>query len=279
MGAACAAHAAPSKTAEALDRLNFYRAQHGLKPLRMESRLALATRDFAQELMRRNSIELQNVPGGTFLDRVRDAGYPYRQVAHLAARGYATGRAVVDGWIVDARTRDAILSERLEEVGIGYATYGGDSINDHFWVLALARATKQAPLQWRSEILQRVNQFRAQYGLPPLKPNNTLHRAAQDHSDDMAARDYFDHVSPEGRTVGYRVTRAGYKWQTILENLAAGMRTPREVVEGWITSPGHRRAMLEQDVTEAGIGYTFLPNDGGNKQLYHYWTLNLGQPQ
>jgi uncharacterized protein YkwD len=113
--------------------------------------------------------------------------------------------------------------------------------------------------------------------LEPLRIDARLSVAAQNHANDMASRDYFDHVSPEGGTHGERASRAGYRWLVVFENLAAGQPTPAEAVEGWKSSPGHRRAMLNSEIREMGIGYAYLPQDLGQVKAVHYWAMSMGR--
>lgn len=268
--------AAADRSLEALNLINGYRAQHGLAPLRMEARLAVLARDQAKAMSARRSIDTERTGGLTLERRLQRAGYAYRQAAQQVAMGYPDGRAVVDMWLGRRDSRQLLLDRNLSEAGIGYAQRGGEAF-DHYWVITLAEPTGPATANWRRDILRNVNRFRARNGLRPLALDPVLNRAAQAHSEDMADRDFFDHVTPNGSTVGDRAKRAGYEWRTILENLAAGQDNPREVVEGWIKSPPHRRAMLEPDIDDAGVGYTFLSQDGGLVRSYHYWTLNMGR--
>ena len=261
---------------EALDLINGFRAQHGLAPLRMEARLALLARDQAWDMLARRRLDSRNAAGLTLEARLRRAGYAYRQAAQQVAMGYPDGQAVIAMWMGRRDSRELLLNRNLREAGIGYAARGNEAL-DHFWVITLADPTGPVGGNWQREILRHVNQYRARNRLPSLSLNAALNIAAQRHSDDMATRDYFDHVTPNGCTVGERATRAGYRWQTILENLAAGQESPREVVEGWIKSPPHRKAMLAPDIEDAGVGYTFLAQDGGVVRSYHYWTLNMGR--
>jgi uncharacterized protein YkwD len=266
--------------AEALTRINFYRAQHGAPALNMEARLAVMARDHARDMVRRDYVDIRSPVGDTLETRLRDARYPYRKVAQQVAVGPPTGKQLVDHWMTRPESRRLILNRDWREAGIGYAAnQNGDArprnAMDHYWVLTVAAPTQRADRRWRREILERVNRFRAQYRLAPLSLNERLNRAAQSHADDMAARDYFAHASPDGETVGERAARAGYKWRAILENLAAGQDSPRETVEGWIRSPGHRKAMLDPTVKDAGVGYRFLSGDGGRTRQFHYWALNM----
>ncbi|MFD6247643.1 CAP domain-containing protein [Streptomyces roseolus] len=118
------------------------------------------------------------------------------------------------------------------------------------------------------QVLSLVNAERAKAGCGPLTANATLARAAQAHSDDMAARDFFDHTNPDGAGPGDRVTAAGYPWSTYGENIAMGQRTPEQVMEAWMNSPGHRANILNCDFKELGVGI----HDGGGP----YWTQVFG---
>ncbi len=261
---------------EVLEHINGFRAQHGLAPLRMEARLALLARDLAQDVMKRRKLDARGPEGLTLDKRLRRAGYAYKQAAQQVAMGYPNAKGVVDLWRSRRDSRQVLLSQTLSEAGIGYAQRQGAAL-DHYWVITLAEPTRPAASNWRREIMRHVNKFRARYGLAPLSINPLLNTTAQSHSDDMAARDFFDHVSPTGKTIGDRATRAGYPWRTVLENLAAGQDNPVEVVKGWINSPPHRKALLARDIDDAGVGYTFLAQDGGLVRSFHYWTLNMGR--
>lgn len=118
------------------------------------------------------------------------------------------------------------------------------------------------------QVLSLVNAERAKAGCGPLTANATLARAAQAHSDDMAARDFFDHTNPDGADPGDRVTASGYPWSTYGENIAMGQRTPEQVMEAWMNSPGHRANILNCDFKELGVGI----HDGGGP----YWTQVFG---
>ncbi|WP_329285983.1 CAP domain-containing protein [Streptomyces sp. NBC_00691] len=118
------------------------------------------------------------------------------------------------------------------------------------------------------QVIALVNAERAKAGCGPLSANATLTRAAQGHSDDMAARDFFDHTNPDGAGPGERVTAAGYPWSTYGENIAMGQSSPAQVMESWMNSPGHRANILNCDFKEIGIG---IHSQGGP-----YWTQVFG---
>jgi uncharacterized protein YkwD len=105
------------------------------------------------------------------------------------------------------------------------------------------------------------NQVRAQNGLVTLAANNALAVAAAGHSDDMVARGYFEHNTPEGGTFDKRVLAAGYAangegWN-LGENLIWGtgeLATPAGMMRAWMNSEHHRENILNGDYRELGFG-------------------------
>ena len=126
------------------------------------------------------------------------------------------------------------------------------------------------------QVVDLTNIERAKEGLQPLKLNDRLLDAAQDHSNDMARNDFFNHTGADGLTVGDRVRASGYQYSTAGENIAAGQTTAAQVVEGWMNSPGHRANILNPNYTEIGVGYEYLQNDTGSVNHNHYWTQVFG---
>jgi uncharacterized protein YkwD len=121
-------------------------------------------------------------------------------------------------------------------------------------------AATAAPRPGR-RVLRLLNHERAVHGLPALRADRRLARAARGHSADMVRRQYFDHASPEGAHSVARVRRTGWlhgrrRW-SIGENLAWGIGrpgTPAGVVRAWLRSPAHRRIMLGRAYRWVGIG-------------------------
>lgn len=107
-------------------------------------------------------------------------------------------------------------------------------------------------------VFSAINRFREENHLAPLAMAKDLAGVARSHSQDMATRDYFDHVSPDGNTMRKRVLGSGItNWNRLAENIAMnyGHPDPANVaVKGWLNSQGHRHNILDQDLTETGIG-------------------------
>jgi uncharacterized protein YkwD len=92
----------------------------------------------------------------------------------------------------------------------------------------------------------------AEKPLPPLKMNPKLMEAARKHAANMAAQEKMDHVL-DGKNPADRATAAGYKWRAVGENVAAGQKTPKEVVKAWMDSPPHRENILNDAYNEIGV--------------------------
>ncbi len=123
-----------------------------------------------------------------------------------------------------------------------------------------------------------LNKFRVANGLSRLGFDNRLAMAATGHANAMAAADFFSHTGTNGSSISKRVSDAGYPWRLVAENIAAGMLGGDEAVAVWIDSPGHRKNMLTEGLTHAGIGYARVSPDPGKVVYEHYWVLVMGAP-
>ncbi|MGW4565556.1 CAP domain-containing protein [Streptomyces sp. NPDC004561] len=119
-----------------------------------------------------------------------------------------------------------------------------------------------------AEVLKLVNQERAKVGCSALTASPSLTKLAETFSDDMAARDFFDHTDPDGRTPWDRAAAAGI---TNLggENIARGQADAAAVMDAWMNSPGHRANILNCDFKTLGVGAHLGP--GGP-----WWTQDFG---
>jgi uncharacterized protein YkwD len=108
----------------------------------------------------------------------------------------------------------------------------------------------------------------------PLSLSTALTRAASVHALDMVTHHFFSHAGSDGTTPGDRVTRAGYHWSMVGENIASGVRTPREVVAGWLASPGHCANIMIAGFRQMGVAFAVSP---GNAQVID-WTEDFGAP-
>lgn len=127
---------------------------------------------------------------------------------------------------------------------------------------------------WRAEVLSLVNQERAAHGLSTLVVSETLEAQADQYACEMIYYDFFDHVNPAtGTELPDRAGEFGYEYYAIGENLAAGQRSPIEVMRSWMNSPGHRDNILNPVFAEIGIGV----RAGGAYE--YYWVQEFGMPR
>ncbi|MEV5958443.1 CAP domain-containing protein [Streptomyces sp. NPDC051987] len=119
-----------------------------------------------------------------------------------------------------------------------------------------------------AEVLKLVNEERAKVGCSALSANPSLTGLAEAFSDDMAARDFFDHTDPDGNTPWDRAAAAGIS-DLGGENIARGQATAQDVMDAWMNSEGHRANILNCDFKTLGVGVHL--GDGGP-----WWTQDFG---
>lgn len=98
-----------------------------------------------------------------------------------------------------------------------------------------------------------ANVDRSASGLGGLSINPTLVRVAQAKADDMATKEYFAHVSPDGVDSWYWFRQNGYTFLYAGENLAVDFSDSVDVEMAWMNSPTHRANILNGRFTEIGI--------------------------
>ena len=106
-----------------------------------------------------------------------------------------------------------------------------------------------------------LNRERKQHGLGRLRSSEPLKTVATRYARQMAARDFFDHVSPTGSTFVDRIKGSSYldagDGYSLGENLAWGggnLATPKLIVRAWMNSPGHRANILNGGFRDIGVG-------------------------
>jgi uncharacterized protein YkwD len=132
---------------------------------------------------------------------------------------------------------------------------------------ATLRPTSANIAQVRTATLCLVNRERLSRGESALRPDVQLQQAAQGHSQDMAAGDYFDHDGRGGSTPLTRIRRAGYIFSSrvgyaVGENIAwatLGLASPKAIVASWMSDVGHRANILDAKFRDTGIGVSPHP--------------------
>lgn len=120
-------------------------------------------------------------------------------------------------------------------------------------------------------VIELTNAERKKMDLPPLKANALLMEAARSHGANMAKQDKLAHEL-DGKQPADRVKDAGYKYGYTGENVAWNQKNPKEVLESWMNSEGHRANILKKEYTE--IGVAMVKNEKGQP----YWVQVFGTP-
>jgi len=108
-------------------------------------------------------------------------------------------------------------------------------------------------------LVERINEFRAERGLAPVRPAPSLRLAALSHTRDQSARGVFSHDSPDGTPFSDRIARFygqhGFSSWSVGENLLYGPVSidPDSALRAWLESPGHRKILLEPRWRDIGI--------------------------
>jgi uncharacterized protein YkwD len=108
-----------------------------------------------------------------------------------------------------------------------------------------------------------VNAEREAHGLSAYRVDDTLSSVARAHAQDMVARDYVGHTSPEGKRVGDRLRDAGMGLDRVGENYYVTTRPAEEAVAytlAWFMGdPPHRNNILHDYYTRIGVGVAYGP--------------------
>jgi hypothetical protein len=104
-------------------------------------------------------------------------------------------------------------------------------------------------------LLGSTNAARAANGVASLTLNTKLDASAQAKANDMAAKDYWSHNTPDGSPPWVFIDAQGYSYQKLGENLATGFNSEQATIDGWMASPPHRENLLDPAFVNVGFGY------------------------
>ena len=120
------------------------------------------------------------------------------------------------------------------------------------------------------EVVRLVNIERRKRGLAPLSISNRLSEAAAIRANEIVQK--FSHTRPDGSSYHTVIKNVGYMHPYVGENIAAGRKSPEEVMNAWMNSNGHRASILNPNYTEMGVGFTYVTNS-----MYGtYWVQIFG---
>lgn len=119
---------------------------------------------------------------------------------------------------------------------------------------------------YQKEVVDLVNVERSKQGISPLTLDAQVSSVATKKSQDMIDNNYFDHNSPTYGSPFDMMKKFGISYKTAGENIAMGQKTPKEVVNAWMNSEGHRKNILNSKFTKIGVGVA------KNSKGQIYWT-------
>ncbi|MCC3777745.1 CAP domain-containing protein [Streptomyces sp. UNOB3_S3] len=250
--------------------VNAVRRRAGVPPLASDARLVAAARAHAAAMAAQGRLDATGPDGASVFQRVTAGGYAYVRIAEHLVSGPRTVDAFLDYCLGEGRAGAGHPAHdpALTHVGIAHAVAAS---GDTYWTALWAEPLTDGSLaRTVAEVLALTNAERAAAGLRPLGADARLAAAAQAYSADMAARGFYSHTSPEGTEPWDRAAAAGAGHRGIGENIACGQRSPAEVVQGWMDSPGHRANILKPGFTHLGVGYA------GGGPAGTYWTQLFG---
>ncbi|WP_246941599.1 CAP domain-containing protein [Bacillus pinisoli] len=127
--------------------------------------------------------------------------------------------------------------------------------NMHVGEVIRLKETASNHNSFENQVVQLVNQERAKQGLKPLTHRADLKAVAHKKAEDMINSNYFSHTSPNYGSPFQMMKTFGISYTAAGENIAKGQKTPQEVMNAWMNSPGHRANILKPEFDTIGVGF------------------------
>ena len=278
--AAVPAWAGPSDQALAL--INADRERNGRPALIPDPILTDAATRHIELMAQVGEITLEPPGRANLMKRVRQDGSMLLELRAIVRTAAPTAERFVsalkrrDDW--HRLTRDPAV----DRIGIafdpGRFVLANGALSGQVWVIIMGNSKAREIPMAAADLVAASNAARERRGLARLSENPALSAAALAHAQDMVARGYFAHISPDGGSVASRVKRQNYPYRRVGENLAIGQGAAAEVVQGWTDSPGHAANLYGKDFSEIGVGYLPGPLNLEGEPASQVWVSVYGQP-
>lgn len=238
-----------------LIRFNEERARIGVRPLLSSPVLSQVAQQQAEE-MARDGRRFRSGSTAAVAERLRQVGYS----AHDWREEFMLASAPPESELFTRSSSPRVaLDGHFRDLGVGLATADGVTLyvfllgwhQGDYFAAATAKLADRARVA--ADLLARVNGVRRDAGLPALASSPLLDRVSQEHAEDMLARSYSGHRTPEGLGPSERARADGYR-SGIGENIVEQRFSVEEALEAWLGSPGHRRNILDPGCREMGLG-------------------------
>lgn len=103
------------------------------------------------------------------------------------------------------------------------------------------------------KVFDQTNQARLKNGLPFLKLNPLLSKSARLKAEDMFAKNYWAHQSPDGQSPWFFIKSVDYRYSIAGENLAKDFYDTESMFKAWLASPTHKDNIIHPKYQEIGI--------------------------
>lgn len=265
-----------------IERLNALRARANLPLMQQAPTLLQIAQQHSQAMAAAGELSYTDAQGTPIEDQILAAGYRYLRLRAYLMAGTGTNAAgAFEHWQGDAQLVADLHDPQMTQFGfaavsVGRTTYFTLLLAVPFNADDCAAANTLDAIQQEQAvaILTLLNADRAAAGLGDLQLNAQLTAAALVHSADMARNDFMAHEGSDGSRPADRATRAGYRWQSVGENvLLRGDLDAAAAYDQWWNSPAHHDNMMAPGFTEVGIALRCTA-DGGK----FYYAMLLGTP-
>lgn len=211
--------------------------------------------------------------------------------AALAASGYLARQSFelkVSGVQSDAQLRQVLVKNFCQTLtDSSVRDFGVERRGDNLWITLatpLVLPAVRDAVAIETQVLQLVNVARASgrhcgsrrfAPAPVLSYSAALTRAAQTHSEDMAAHGEFEHRGHDGSSPALRVTRSGFgAYRIVGENIAAGATSAADVTQGWLNSVPHCENIMDPRFAQMGVAFRI----NTARDAVIYWTQDFATP-
>jgi uncharacterized protein YkwD len=182
-----------------------------------------------------------------------------------------------------------IIAQQFCEQGTNpaFREFGGWQHGTDAWLAfgePVTAPAQKSRAEFSRRVLELTNEARAHArrcggtrfaAVAPLSSSAALERAAARYARELATSRQLDHTGRDGSSPAERITRSGYRWREVGENLASGLMTPEAVVASWVKSPEHCANLMDPAFRQMGVAFAVNPHDDAGV----YWAQEFGTPR
>ncbi|MFA9377837.1 MAG: CAP domain-containing protein [Lachnotalea sp.] len=170
---------------------------------------------------------------------------------------------IADTTIADTTTADTTTADTNTADKTTASTTTASTTNDTVNTVNTNTQATTTNTSYAQQVVDLVNVERAKEGLTALTIDQNVVNAAMVRANEIQTK--FEHVRPNGSPFVTALKENGVSYRGAGENIAWGQNTPKEVVNAWMNSPGHRANIMNPNFVHIGVGN--LQNSAGTQ----YW--------